>query len=223
MKMKITVLATVLIALPMLLANAYAQTPQKSSTIKIAGYPGEAQILQVNGKSYIEIESLARLTHGSLTFESNQTILTLPPADRDVQAPAHHARVGFSREFIQASIEELSVIREWRGGIVKAVQNNSPVPEDWISTEHRLADKNLALAAAAASTDDDRSAYPLLSSELNNMQNLSELYLTIRKQAAFISPDTFHNGPLEDQILNCAQNFVSMMGSHVFQDQTACH
>jgi hypothetical protein len=55
------------------------------------------------------------------------------------------------------------------------------------------------------------------------MRNLSESYLAIRKQATFISPDTFHSSPLEDQILNCARGFVSMTESHEFQDQPACH
>ena len=115
------------------------------------------------------------------------------------------------------------MIREWRIAIVNAVRNNSPASEDWISAQHRLADKNLELASVAVSTDDDRSAYPLLSAEFNNMQNLSELYLAIRKQATFISPDTFHSSPLEDQILSCARDFVSMTESHEFQDQPACH
>ena len=95
--------------------------------------------------------------------------------------------------------------------------------EDWVSTHHRLADKALALASSTASTDDDRSAFPLLSAEFNNMQTLSDLYVATRKQAAFISPDTFHSGPLEDQILSCARNFVSMTESHAFQDQPSCH
>jgi hypothetical protein len=80
-----------------------------------------------------------------LSFKSNQTILALP-SDRDIPAPAPHASVGFSRAFAQASIEELCVIREWRIAIVNAVGSNSPASEEWISTQHRLAEKNLALA-----------------------------------------------------------------------------
>ena len=223
MKMRTAVIATVLTAVGMLLANGRAQTPQKGSTLTIAGHPGEALLLQVNGKSYIDIETLARLTQGTLSFKTNQTILTLPPPDAAAPAPAPHAVAGFSRAFTQAGIEEMSVIREWRVAIVNAVRNNSPASEDWISTQHRLAEKNLALASAAASTDDDRSAYPLLSTEFNNMQSLSELYLAIRKQGTFISPDTFHSSPLEDQILSCARGFVAMTESHEFQDQPACH
>jgi hypothetical protein len=223
MKMRIAAIAAMLTALPMLLAIGQAQTPQKSSTLTIAGRQGEAQLVQLNGKSYIDIETLARLTRGTLSFKANQTVLTLPPSDLEVQAPAIHATAAFSRAFTQAGIEEMSVIREWRIAIVNAVLKNSPASEDWISAQQALADKSLELASAAASTGDDRSAYPLLSSEFNNMRTLSENYLAIRKQATFISPDTFHSTPLEDQILSCARGFVSMTESHEFQDQPACH
>jgi hypothetical protein len=223
MNLRIGGIAIMLATLPMLLTNGHAQTLQKGSTLTIAGHPGEAQLVQVNGKSYIDIETLARLTRGSLSFKANQTILSLPPSDPEVQTSAPHASAGFSRAFTQAGIEEMSVIREWRIAIVNAVLKNSPVSEDWITSQQTLATKNLELASAAASTNDDRSAYPLLSAEFNNMRNLSELYLAIRKQATFISPDTFHNSPLEDQILSCARGFVSMTENHEFQDQPACH
>ena len=95
---------------------------------------------------------------------------------------------------------------------------DAPAEEDWIAAQHRLAEKNLSLAAAAATTDDDRSASPLLTAEFNNMQKLSERYLELRKQSAFISLDTFNSTPLEQQILSCAQGFVSMTESHSFQD-----
>ena len=223
MKTILAVVAILLAALPTLPANGDAPRPQKGSTFTIAGYAGEAQLLQVNGKSYVEVETLARLTKGTLSFKANQTILTLHPADAAVQAAAPHAKPALSRGFIQAGIEEMGVIREWRLAVVNAVQINTPVSEDWVSARHRLAEKNLALASAAISTDDDRSAYPLLSVEFNNMQKLSELYLAMRNQNKFISPENFDNGPLEEQILNCAQGLASMMDSHEFQDQAACH
>jgi hypothetical protein len=213
---------TTLSALLMLSVSGIAQTPQKTSKFTIAGHVGEAQILQLNGKSYVDLETFARLTQGTLSFKTNQTILTLP-ANAEPQVSAPPAKKGFSRAFTQAGIEELGVIREWRVAIVNAVQKNTPVAEDWVSAQHRLAEKNLSLATAAISTDDDRSAYPLLSAEFNNMQKLSELYLAMRKQVAFISTDEFHNTPLEEQILTCAQGYVSMTESHEFQDQPSCH
>jgi hypothetical protein len=215
--------ATVLTAPLMLPTNASAQAPKNGSTFTVAGHAGETQLLQVNGKSYVEIETLARLTQGTLSFNANRTVLTLPHSGATEPASTPPAKPGFSRAFTEAGIEEMGVIREWRIAIVNAVLNNTPVSEDWVSTQHRLAEKNLALASAAASTDDDRSAYPLLSAEFNNMQTLSEQYIATRKKAAFISPDTFGSTPLEDQILSCARNFVSMTESHEFQDQPSCH
>jgi hypothetical protein len=221
MKIKIAVVAVLLTALLMLPAMGSSQTPQKANTFTIAGHAGEAQLLQVNGKSYVEIETLARLTQGTLSFKANQTTLTLPSSNSGRQASAPHAKAGFSTAFIQAGIEEMSVIREWRIAIVNAVQNNTPVSEDWVAAHHRLADKNLSLASSSASTDDDHSALPQLTAEFNNMQKLSELYLAMRKQASFISPDNFDIS-LEDQILSCARGFVSMTESHEFQDQASC-
>jgi len=222
MKKIISVIAAILTALLMLPANGNSQTPQQAATFTITGHAGEAQLLQINGKSYVEIETLARLTQGTLSFKANQTTLTLPPTEAEAQASTPHSKAGFSTAFVQAGIEEMSLIREWRIAIVNAVQNNTPVSEDWVSAQHRLADKNLALASAAASTDDDRSAFPLLTAEFNNMQKLSELYLALRKQASFISPDNFDIS-LEEQILSCARGFVLMTENHEFQDQAACH
>jgi hypothetical protein len=217
-------------ALPMLSAAANAQTTPKATTLTVTGHAGEAQLLQINGKSYVEVESLARLTHGNLSFKGNRTILTLPPQDLEAtataapaQARTPQAKAGFSRTFVQAGIEEMGLIREWRIGIVNAVQNNVPVLEEWAAAQHRLAEKNLALASAAVSTDEDRSAFALLSAEFNNMQKLSEQYLAMSKRATAMSPDTFDNSPLEQQILDCARGYVAMTESREFQDQASCH
>src|ERR1700721_448713 len=97
MNLRIGGIAIMLAPLPMLLTNGPAQTLQKGSTLTIAGHPGEAQLVQVNGKSYIDIETLARLTRGSLSFKANQTIPSLPPSDPEVQTPAPHTRAGFPK------------------------------------------------------------------------------------------------------------------------------
>jgi len=85
MKMRIAAFAILLSALLMPAADDSAQTPPKASTFTIAGRAGEAQLLQINGKSYVDIEALARLTKGTLSFKTNETILTLPTAVAVVQ------------------------------------------------------------------------------------------------------------------------------------------
>jgi len=49
----------VFLALPL---AAIAQ--QQAGTLTIDGQPDQAPIVRINGKSYVEIESLARITHG---------------------------------------------------------------------------------------------------------------------------------------------------------------
>ena len=81
MKMIIALIATLLIAPLVLPACANAQAPQNGSIFTITGHAGETQLLQLNGKSYVEIETLARLTQGTLSFKANRTVLTPPPSN----------------------------------------------------------------------------------------------------------------------------------------------
>lgn len=117
----------------------------------------------------------------------------------------------------------MTVTREWRIAIVNAIQNNFPVTEDWASGYRRTADSKLALASAAVTTDSDRSGLPLLTSQFNNMQSLSDNYLAMRKSLTYTSPDSLENDPLYQQILACSRGLASLAASGQFQDVPACH
>jgi hypothetical protein len=51
---------------------------QETSSLLIEGPQGQTRVIQVQGKNYVEVEQLARITGGSLPFVGNQIILTLP-------------------------------------------------------------------------------------------------------------------------------------------------
>jgi hypothetical protein len=101
-----------LLALP---GFALAQAAQQRLTLIITGRPGLATVVQLDGRSYIEVEALASLSSGSLSFKGTQIILTLPgPAVVAIPAPsatAVPANQGFSKEFLRAAIEEMTGIR----------------------------------------------------------------------------------------------------------------
>jgi len=196
-----------------------AQSPSEARTLSIAGQPGSATIVEQNGKSYIALDDLARLIHGSLSFADNQIVLTLPV---DQVAGTPPAKAGFSKAFLEAGIELMSTIREWRITVVNSIQNNSFVPEDWVSNLRRKADEKRALAAAARSTDDDRKAYPLLVAEFANMQKLSEQFLDKRRRSQYIDPKSIDNDPLDRQILACARSLSSMAADNQFHEEAAC-
>jgi len=204
---------------------ALSQVSRQSATLSITGYPGQVAVTQMTGRSYVEIESLARLTGGSMSFRDKQIILTLPPSAANQTAPETNqsARSGFSKDFLRAAIEAMTAIREWRIAIVNAVQSSFPVTDDWVAGYRRTADSKLALTSAAISTDSDRSGFALLSNESSKMQTLSDKYLALRRSLTYIAPDSLDKDPLDQQILSCARGLSSMAGGGQFEDVAACH
>jgi hypothetical protein len=117
----------------------------------------------------------------------------------------------------------LTSIREWRVAMVNAIQNNSPVTENWVGGLRRSADSRLQLAVAAASTDSDQRAVELLRNEFANMQQMSDQFLAQHAKANYIAPDSFDSNPQDQKILSCARGLASMAASKQFQDEPSCH
>lgn len=169
------------------LAQATPPDSQPGGTLAVTGHTGTTPLVEMNGRSYVDLEALTRLIEGSLSYKQNEVTLTLPAAPEE--APAAEAQQGFSKPFVKAGIEQMVVIREWRIAIVNAVKGNYPISEEWVSAQKRQADTNLRLASAAASTEDDRSGVPLLTAEFKNMEKLSNRILAKRRKATYIPPD----------------------------------
>ena len=216
-----------LVALLVVPGLAWSQAVQQNSILIISGQPGQISVVQINGRSYVDIEAFARLANGSLGFKGNQITLTLPGAAASAPAPAPAAsqsdNPGFSKEFMRAGIEEMSVIREWRSALLNAVQNGYPVTDAFVAGYRGQAATNLRLASVAASTDSDRNAFQLLSNEFDNMQKLSNKVLAARKNMNYLSPDALNGDPLDQQILTCARSLAAMASSGQFQDDGSCH
>jgi hypothetical protein len=214
----LSIAALILFVIPCSLMQC--QPAPDTRTLSIAGQPGSVKVRDFNGASYIALDELARLMHGSLSFQGNEIFIALPAA----QVPSHPAPVktGFSRAFLEAGIEQTSTIREWRITIVNSIQNNSLFSEEVISGLRRKAEKQLALAGAARNTDDDRSAYPLLAAEFANMKKFSEQFLAKRKRLEYIDPKSIDNDPLDQQILACGRGLASMAADNQFHEEPAC-
>ena len=205
---------------------AWAQAAQQNLTLIVSGQSGQIPIVQSNGRSYVEVEALARLTNGSLSFKGNQITLTLPGSAPSTPPPppaSQPASTEFSKAFMKAGIEEMSVIREWRAALLNLVQNGYPVTEALMAGYRGQAMTNLRLASVAVSTDSDRNAFQLLSNELDNMQKLSNKFVAAAKNMNYTSPDALNDDPLNQQILTCARALAAMASSGQFQDDGSCH
>ena len=206
---------------------ALTQTVQQSRTLIVNGQSGQVKVKEIDGQSYVDLESLARITSGTLAFSGNHITLTLPnPAAGTASAAAPSsppAKTGFSKEFLRAGIEEMAVIREWRSALVNSIQNGYPIQEDWVESYRGQASTSLGLASVAASTDSDRSAVQLLSNEFDNMKALSVKLLAERKAMHIVSPENLKDDPLNENILTCARSLASMAVGGQFVDDVSCH
>src|SRR5260370_2619276 len=70
-----------ILLLPLLIVVA-----QETTSLLIEGPQGQTRVIQVQGKNYVEVDEVARITGGSLRFAGNQIILTLPDSDTPPQA-----------------------------------------------------------------------------------------------------------------------------------------
>jgi len=204
---------------------ALTQTVQQSRTLIVNGQSGEVKVMAIDGRSYVDLESLAHIANGTLGFSGKQITLTLPVGGTASVAtpPSPPANSGFSKQFLRAGIEEMALIREWRSALVNSIDNNYPIQETWLESYRGRAFTSLGLASVAASTDSDRSAVQLLSSEFDNMKALSIKLLAERKMMHIVSPENLNDDPLNQNILTCARSLASMVVGGQFVDDASCH
>jgi len=207
----------------LLIANgsAWSQAGQPGEMLTVSGFSGQAPLTRINGNSYVAVDALARLINGSLAYKGNQIVLTIPAAPT---VPASRpANPGFSKEFLKASIETMSDIREWRSALLNAVENSYPIKDAWMADYQAQAAKNLRLTSVAVTTDSDRKALPLLQKEFNHMQELGNKILAARKNLNYITLESIKKDPLDQKILNCGRSLAEMAASGEFKDLGTCN
>ena len=216
----------ILVMLLVLPTLALSQAVQQSQTLIVNGQPGQVAVVQMNGRSYVDLEALARVANGSLSFNGNQITLTLPGATSTPLAAdpsgSPTANTGLSKGFLKAGIEAMSVVREWHSALANAIQNGFPIAANWLAGYSNQAAKALRLASVAASTNSDQNAYQLLSNEFENMKKLSNNYVAARQSLDYIAPNALANDPLNQKIIDCGHSLAAMAANGQFVDDGLC-
>jgi hypothetical protein len=205
-------------------ALALCRAAQGSRTLIVNGQPGRVAVVQMNGHSYVDVEALARVTNGSLSFDGNQITLTLSAvatATGDTSA-SPVANNGLSKGFLKAGIEAMSLVREWHSALANAIENGFPLADTWLTSYANRAATGLRLASVAISSDSDRNTFPLLNNEFENMKQLSSNYLAARQAVSYIAPDALTNDSLNQKIVNCGHALAAIAGSGQFVDDGSC-
>jgi hypothetical protein len=223
--MRLHAIRTSAIVVAILLLPFLYLAAQQTSSLVIEGPLGRASVIQVQGRNLVEVEELARITGGSLRFTRTQIVLTLPgtsDASSQVSESMPTQSGGLSRPFLSAGIETMREILEWHAALKTAIERGYPLSDEWLGNFRRQIQSSLKHTEAAASTDMDQQAYPLLVSEFNNMEALTDRYLKITASRDYLAPDSLSNDPLEQKVLTCWRSMESMASSNQFVDDGAC-
>jgi len=220
----------VALMLPMVVI-ATTQTQRQRETLSVQGYPGQASVFRSQGRALVDVQDLARMTNGSLSFENGRINLVIPPSDGTQSALDDAGKTGFSPAFRRAAIEAMASIREWGGMLQVIVQNGYPIGKAMAGNtirayQGRAAD-SIALAGAAVSTEPDKSGVELLRNEFNNTQSWSESFVSARNSLSAadlsISENPLNNDPDAQKIIACGQFLAQMFAGGTFQDDVSCH
>jgi hypothetical protein len=206
----------------LLVAPLYAQTPVAPSRLQISGSPGEAPVIRVNGRAYVDVEGLAQITGGSLSFQGNRLVLALPDGQ---ERPAASKDVGFSRNFMASGIESIGAMREWGMTLVSAIQNGWEVRDSMDAFRDRAQEK-MELAAAAAQSDDDRSGMELLRREYENVRAWSDQLVAQRNSSSAgnlaVTPNAIQQDPTFQGLVQCGRHLAQMFAAGKFQPSNQC-
>lgn len=206
-----------------------AQASEQSRTVVINDNSGRVGVVQMAGKTYVELAAFIQLAHGTITVQGDQFILTLPGTANRSAVPGveEQTTAGLSREFRKAGIEEISTMREWASTLANAIQNGYPITDSWVASYRGEAERGLRVASAAIVSDADRNAFQLLNREFENVRDWSNKLLEARKSLSAaqysLSSTALQNDPHSQKIVSCAHFLGSMLSNGEFQDDNSCH
>ncbi len=183
-------------------------------------------VVQIDGRSYVDIDTVAQLTNGVVTVQSDRILLTIRAVAPSPPPPPPPPPEGLSREFAREAISVLAEMREWRGAVGTVRSYNVPFAGTWPQDYHDRVESNLMQVAVAASTGPDQDALQLLRNEFDNLSNWASSVIAERQAlnaTKTVNPDVTQNDQALAKISNCSSFLSSMLVSGMFADSPNCH
>jgi len=199
---------------------ALAVAAQQTVSLAINGQQGSAKVVQVQGHNYVDVDGLARLTNGSISFKGAQILLTLPTGAALSSAPVQPT--GLSKDFMSAGIEAMASIREWHSALRTAIERGVPLTTGWLDNYQAQAQNAVNLASVPISTDSDKAAFGVITQVYNNMRALTDKYVQLNKSQTYFAPDSLQSDPLDQKIVSCGHTLAAMSSAKQFVDDGAC-
>jgi hypothetical protein len=227
-------------------------TPTKNKILVVNGKSAGPVVRQIDGRSYVDIETLAQVTNGVVTIERHRIVVTIPasdsgstasaapanpapadaaPAPADASAaPARAAPAqppqGLSRDFASAAIASLAEMREMRGAVRAMITYGLAVSDTWTQDDQGRVMTGIRQAEVAATTEDDLHALQLLENEADKLASWADSVFAARQAlngATTVDPNALQNDPALAKIRSCGQFLNAMLVSGAFADDPSCH
>ena len=110
----------------MIPAIALGQNQPHRESLSVQGRSGQATLIRSQGRIFVDVQGLVAITNGSLSFNPDSVVLTIPTCDASERADGSAEQAGFSRPFIKAAIEAMGSIREWADSCKRPYKLTTP-------------------------------------------------------------------------------------------------
>jgi len=216
------------LVLSLILAGAvFAQNAPAKKTLVVNGRTADAAVVQIDGHSYVDVDTFARMIHAAVTFEPGRVILTVPATE--AEAKPERTTAGLSKDFSKAGISQLAEMREWKAALASVIR--SGVAEgNWLVPllrDHRVrAEASLSQTSLAVKTDSDQKALQLLKNEHTNLgewDNATQATVHSLNAEKSVNPVAAQNDPLLTKISECGNFLNAMLVDGEFADSPSCH
>jgi hypothetical protein len=211
-------------------ATLFAQTVGDKILV-VNGRTASAPVRIINGRTYIDIESLAQATNAVFTVENHRVLLTIPTQDNATASASNAANPAYqqqrlTREFSSAVIAELAQLREWAVAETAMMKYGLAVSDGWVAAYREQSLVGLRQAEVTASTEADRNALGVLRSAVNLLTTWANGIAASRQAlngATTVDPNAVQNDQSLAKIRSCGQFLNSMIVSGSFSDDPSCH
>jgi hypothetical protein len=113
-------------------------------------------------------------------------------------------------------------ILEWHAALKTGIERGYPLSDVWFDNFRRQIQSSLKQTEAAASTDMDQRALPLLTKEFNTMDALTDRYLKITVSRDYLAPNSLNTDPLDQKLLTCWHSLASTASANQVVDDGSC-
>ena len=194
----------VIFGVALALAGILLAQGEASRQLIVNGKATNAVIVRVDGRLYVDLDTLAQITNGTMTVGPTEIVLTIPNANggagssgsSSAEAAAAQAPQGLSRNFASAAIATVAEMKEWTGALGTMVTYGLAADTTWAQTYQFSTLSNWASTVIAA-----RQA-------MNGDKTMD--------------PNALQNDPALAKITSCARFLNLMLVSGTFSDNANC-